>query len=575
MGRISRNRAQQNDLIDNDWRPAAIDNTEEMTLLSAVCQIVSVVRGSHFDKRIFELAARPIGYISSLMGFTEREVVVYAIIMDIYFDRSISTYDVGRCLDLPPLKAMAFHKEMEELCKRHYITVLADDESLETQYSVTPEAITSLKANAPLDYKPLVINNAEDWFAALDDVVVKRCHEKIDYGQFTIRCNELLDDNKQLHFVKRFEALTADMDGNDRMLLLWWCNMIVSDSYKTIAADDFRKLYDNMVTYRAKRKALSGGTHIFIKEKLFQVANSSDPREKDCYEPTSRVVEDLLEELNIELAVTIQKDIIRASAIVPKSLYYNAREQQAIDRLSTLLQPERFNQVQSQLVQQGMRSGFACLFYGAPGTGKTETVLQLARATGRDIMQVNISEIKGMWVGESEKNIKEVFTRYRQMVKSSDLAPILLFNEADALIGKRLENVTRSVDKMENAMQNIILEEIERLDGILIATTNLTCNLDRAFERRFLYKIEFSKPTVEVKASIWQSMISELSAEDALTLASKYDFSGGQIENIARKSVVDNIITGNALSLDSLCYHCDTELIDKTTTRKPIGFISR
>ena len=125
---------------------------------------------------------------------------------------------------------------------------------------------------------------------------------------------------------------------------------------------------------------------------------------------------------------------------------------------------------------------------------------------------------------------------------------------------------------MENAMQNIILEEIERLDGILIATTNLICNLDRAFERRFLYKIEFSKPTVEVKASIWQSMISELSAEDALTLASKYDFSGGQIENIARKSVVDNIITGNALSLDSLCYHCDTELIDKTTTRKPIGF---
>ena len=572
MGRISRNRAQQNDFIDNDWRPAAIDNTEEMTLLLAVCQIVSVVRGSHFDKSIFELATRPIGYISSLMGFTEREVVVYAIIMDIYFDRSISTYDVGRCLDLPPLKAMTFHKEMEELCKRHYITLLADDESLDTQYSVTPEAIASLKANAPLDYKPLVINNAEDWFAALDDVVVKRCHEKIDYGQFTIRCNELLDGNKQLHFVKRFDALTADMDGRDRMLLLWWCNMIVSDGYKTIVADDFRKLYDNMVTYRAKRKELSGGTHIFIKEKLFQVANSSDPREKDCYEPTSRVVEDLLEELNIELAATVHKDIIRASTIVPKSLYYNAREQQAIDRLSALLQPERFNQVQSQLVQQGMRSGFACLFYGAPGTGKTETVLQLARATGRDIMQVNISEIKGMWVGESEKNIKEVFTRYRQMVKSSDLAPILLFNEADALIGKRLENVTRSVDKMENAMQNIILEEIERLDGILIATTNLICNLDRAFERRFLYKIEFSKPTVEVKASIWQSMISELSAEDALTLASKYDFSGGQIENIARKSVVDNIITGNALSLDSLCYHCDTELIDKTTTRKPMGF---
>lgn len=572
MGRFSRSRAHQSEMNEFDWEPAEIDNTEELTLLSAVCQIVSVVRNSRYDKRIFEVAARPIGYVANLLGFTEDEVVVYAIIMDIYFDRCISTFDVGRCLDLPPLKAMAFHKQMEELCKRHYITVHQDDESLETAYSVTPEAITSLKQNAPLEYKPMVINNTDDWFAAFDELVVKRCQERVDYSQFVMRANELLEDNKQLLFVKRFKAITESMDDSDRMLLLWWCNMIVSDGYKTIVADDFRKLYDNMAIYRTRRKALAAGTHIFIKDKLFQVASTGDPREKDRYEPTSRVTAELLEELSLELSAPMQRDVIAASTIVAKNLYYNTREQQAIDRLSALLQPDRFRAVREQLIQQGMRSGFACLFYGAPGTGKTETVLQIAKATGRDIMQVNISEIKGMWVGESEKNIKDVFTRYRQMVKSSEVAPILLFNEADALIGKRLENVTRSVDKMENAMQNIILEEIEKLDGILIATTNLTCNLDRAFERRFLYKIEFEKPTVEVKASIWQSMIADLSAEDAMTLASRYDFSGGQIENIARKSVVDNIITGNALSLDSLCYHCDSELLDKSTNRKRIGY---
>ena len=177
-----------------------------------------------------------------------------------------------------------------------------------------------------------------------------------------------------------------------------------------------------------------------------------------------------------------------------------------------------------------------------------------------------------MWVGESEKNIKAVFSRYRKLVEESEVAPILLFNEADAIIGKRLENVQRSTDKMENAMQNIILEEIERLDGILIATTNLTCNMDKAFERRFLYKIEFECPSTEAKSAIWRSMIADLSDDDAVALATKYDFSGGQIENIARKSVVDKIILGKSLSLDSLCKHCDCELLSKSTNRRRIGF---
>lgn len=86
-----------------------------------------------------------------------------------------------------------------------------------------------------------------------------------------------------------------------------------------------------------------------------------------------------------------------------------------------------------------MRKGFACLFYGSPGTGKTETAYQIARKTGRDIMIVNVSEIKSCWVGESEKNIKALFDRYREYVRSYEVAPILLFNEADAIIGIRQE----------------------------------------------------------------------------------------------------------------------------------------
>ena len=123
--------------------------------------------------------------------------------------------------------------------------------------------------------------------------------------------------------------------------------------------------------------------------------------------------------------------------------------------------------------------------------------------------------------------------------------PIFFFNEADAIIKKRTKNMEHSVDKMDNAMQNIILQEIENLDGILIATTNLVSNLDKAFERRFLFKVEFRKPETEVKARIWRSMRKDISVDDARQQVSHYDFTGGQIENISRKRTIDYILSGN------------------------------
>ena len=241
-------------------------------------------------------------------------------------------------------------------------------------------------------------------------------------------------------------------------------------------------------------------------------------------------------------------------------------------QLCSLLEPKQFDNICARLEEKGLRRGFACLFYGAPGTGKTETVLQLARKTGRDLMQVNVSEIKSMWVGESEKNIKALFDRYRRLVKESERAPILFFNEADAIINKRNENAERAVDKMENSMQNIILQEIENLEGILIATTNLTKNMDKAFERRFLYKVEFEKPSLEAKQHIWQSMLPSLSATDAEILATKYDFSGGQIENISRKHSVEEILTGCSVGINRLIEFCNEERLEQAVSRRRIGF---
>ena len=125
---------------------------------------------------------------------------------------------------------------------------------------------------------------------------------------------------------------------------------------------------------------------------------------------------------------------------------------------------------------------------------------------------------------------------------------------------------------MENSIQNIILQEMENLDGIMIATTNLQQNLDTAFERRFLYKIKFEKPDASVRASIWKQMMPSLTEQDASVLAEGFDLSGGQIENVIRKYSINTILYGaDPQPLSILSPYCKEERLQGQNTRK-IGF---
>jgi SpoVK/Ycf46/Vps4 family AAA+-type ATPase len=329
---------------------------------------------------------------------------------------------------------------------------------------------------------------------------------------------------------------------------------------------EFTKIRSDIMSHRSP----------LFKDKLLNEAHDSGFASREGIAVSEEIKEYLDEELHLNWMVSEEKPIeglLTHDTIKQKHLYYNNEEQVAIEKLFKMLHNDNFIAIQDRMTALGIRSGFACLFYGAPGTGKTETVLQLARETGRDIMQVNVASIRSKWVGDSEKNIRNIFKCYKNYCAKSKVKPILLFNEADAIINKRSTNVERSVDKMENAIQNIILEEMENLDGILIATTNLTSNIDTAFERRFIYKVEFHKPGVATKKHIWQSMINELNDSDAQTLASEFDLSGGQIENVMRKQFVDKILYDEAPTLEKLRGYCKQESMTHSTSHRiTIGF---
>jgi SpoVK/Ycf46/Vps4 family AAA+-type ATPase len=219
-----------------------------------------------------------------------------------------------------------------------------------------------------------------------------------------------------------------------------------------------------------------------------------------------------------------------------------------------------------------MPTGLNILLYGTPGTGKTELVQQLARETGRDIFVVDMSQIRDKFVGESEHNLANLFYTYRNYVRRMKKAPILFCNECDAIFGTRMERTERSVDKMENALQNILLEQMEKMEGIMICTTNLTSTLDKAFERRFLLKVQLPKPSNEARKQIWATMLPGLSEEQTSVLANRFDFSGGQIQNVTRKQIINSIFTGtDTMDFNHILDDCQAETMDRSNGRR-IGF---
>ena len=236
--------------------------------------------------------------------------------------------------------------------------------------------------------------------------------------------------------------------------------------------------------------------------------------------------------------------LIEPHDLMQQSLFFNSSNEQNISKVDQLLDDKNYKTLMDKFLNKGMKDCLTMLFHGSPGTGKTELVKQLALKHERWIYQVDISGIKDMWVGESEKNMKKIFREYANALKYNQRTPILLFNEADALLGLRT-NVQHSVDQMNNALQNILLQELEDMRGIFIATTNLINNIDGAFDRRLLYKLKFDLPDETTRYNILESQFPDMSELELRKISRHYELSGGQIQNIKRKLMADQILFSN------------------------------
>lgn len=302
-----------------------------------------------------------------------------------------------------------------------------------------------------------------------------------------------------------------------------------------------------------------------IKAKLVQHAGSALMNDDMELELTSKGVEVLLPEISAELEETLKErfktlppNAIDPKKIKPANLLFNPNVESQVRDLHRLIKPTKFREFKRKMPAQGRMNGLTILFHGDPGTGKTELALQLARQTGRAVFRLDVTQVMSKWVGDSEKNLKSFFHDYGRALQYLSPEPILLLNECDGLLTRRMA-VNSSVDQMNNALQNILLEELESFQGILIATTNMTRNLDDAFERRFLYKIKFELPETAVAVNIWKQAVPSLKPQEAEWLSNRYKLSAAEIYNIARKLAVQSLLNQRIPEFELIRRLCDSE----------------
>lgn len=546
-------------------------------LLESIGKIYEESKDCKLEPAFFETVENDLNVLSDYFGISNTQSLLVAMVFSLnYKGDTVDFNDLTEYFDCNPMKLLEYSSDFENLYSkgifikeksRHRIKLALSND----QFTINEKVTEAILNNMPLP--KLGDEEVGDVFEFLENIYKigeRRDGDEISTNELLLQSIQLVNSNLHFPLIKMVNDYNFKPEDIYIYLYLIW---------KTICGNelvDLNTMVEGVFDKPTRRiqyvQKIMSNENTLIRNGLIEIVEArflNDTgiklSDKSCK---------LIEECGVKLLTkkkTDQNNTIAPNQIFTKYLFYNDAEAKQLSVLKQILQDENFRATQQRLAAKGLPNGITALLHGFPGTGKTETVLQIAKETNREIIKVDISQSKSMWFGESEKIIKRIFTNYKSYAKDCELKPILLFNEADAIFGKRKDIGNSNIDQTENTIQNILLEELESFDGIFLATTNLVKNLDTAFERRFLFKIEFHKPENSIKSKIWNSKLPTLTENECNTLANRFDFSGGQIDNIIRKNEIYEILHGITVDFNSIVEFCNSELLLKNKSFK-VGF---
>lgn len=548
---------------------------DKQEILGAIGKVHEASKKCNLDTTIFEKLDLELELLSNYFKTSKIQSFFISNIYSLnYTGQNVDINDLIKLFKCAPTKILEYSDDIIYLSKQNYLLVSDCHSSVNValanvEYTVNKSITDAIINNETL---PVLMEPKTDSIYSLLESSYDLLNENEENVKHRMRLETRfyreITSKDSYGIIKKLEAM--ELTNTDIVIYFYIIWKKLLGYWQVNMSECFKLIYGKESNTIRELQKLRSGKNILIQLKLIELKNESFMNDTGV-ELTNKSHKFLKEfDIHFNKDKTGKRKTIKPQKIKSKKLFYNSEEEKQLDTITRMLEEIKFKETRKRLSEKKLPKGINIVFYGPPGTGKTESVLQIAKATNREIIKVDISAAKSMWFGESEKITKKIFTDYKETAKQCKQMPILFLNEADALISKRSEVNSSSTDKTQNTIQNIFLEELENFKGILIATTNLVGNMDKAFERRFLFKVEINNPTAEVKAQIWKEKLSHLNPEEAMILAKTYDFSGGQIENIVRKKEIEEIIQGKAIRFEEIYSFCKAELFEKSYGK--IGF---
>ncbi|TAF64794.1 MAG: AAA family ATPase [Cytophagales bacterium] len=524
--------------------------------------------------KITQKVQEEIKIAATFLHCSEDETWLFAVLFALNISgRDTDLESLNQYLNSSPFYVVSLIPLLEGLANKRLIIKNTgyDSKIIATRFQISSFVFNAISLNKAVP-KHHEFNDVYEVIERINEMICDRERNNLSTDDLVSEAKNLLLAQKNYPMIQKLLAL--DFSDEDTLLMIYLCYVFANETGEADIERYIYYVYDSIGAKIRAKKHLYSGQSILIDEEWvsFQEDNFYGGKEIAL---TDKSVELLFAEdiKAVEKGKSFSAkyyNVFLPDKIKISPLFFNQQEQKQTKLLKELLIEENYQKTIQKFKYLNYPASITALLYGDPGTGKTQIGYNIAHHTQRPLLMVDIASIRDKYVGESEKKIKQVFKQYKQACEYYPTTPILFFNESDALISKRFE-VNSSVDQMNNSMQNILLQELEDFEGILIATSNLNVNLDNAFERRFLYKIRFDKPDTATRKLIWKNKIPELSAEDAEHLAEQYVLTGGQINNIVRKTVLENILQETPLTVSNLLEYCEQEIINHYHRNK-VGF---
>lgn len=511
--------------------------------------------------------------IANYLEITQRQTVIFCVLVELSLQRMVTVENIARYFKCSLLKVLSLLDEFEVLEKKALVKKRIKSGSSKASfdnisYFVPFNVIDSIRTSDKTKLQPVKNMNLPNLLERVKDIVKERENDIISTQQLIHEIEELIKNNLQHTFIKYLNKQIANTAHKCVAMVAAYLRITGQEIVEIESIPD--SIFDDISDTLNMRRELISGRHELVKKNVITI--------EPCFFSDQETISLSKKSLNVlyeeypELIVDDlkEKGLIISKHIKEKKLFFNQGVKMEIDNITSIIKRGRFQSYQKAAEKNNINKGITAIFHGVSGTGKTQVVYQIAKTTGRDIMMVDLSQTKNMWFGESEKQVKRIFDNYRQLLSASRVEPVLFINEADGLFSKRTANNSSQTSQTLNTIQNILLQELEDFNGILIATTNLITNLDKAFERRFLFIIEFPRPDKFTRAKIWKNRVPELTYRMANQLGQKFDITGGQIDNQIRKLILKEVTKKNVNTFETLMEGCSKN--HGFTGKMQIGF---